>query len=103
MSDKIFSYKDFKAVKTGSDYSVGLFAPEIYGLCKYQFGTSSGNGYNEYFKISKKDFDEFPDNEESLTNRLFSNWFINKMYYLCSDYTESHFTFTLEKYNNIKL
>ncbi len=104
MAEKdIYSYKDFHTLKCGKRFKVGIFAPEIYGLYVYQFGTSSSNGYMEFYKISKDDFDNFPENEEELNERLFSNFFINRRYFLCTDYTDSCARFTRERYDNIKI
>ena len=45
MSEKIYSYKDFKSVKSKDYWNVGCFDENMYAVSHYQFGSSAGNGY----------------------------------------------------------
>ena len=47
MSEKIYSYKDFKSVKSKDYWNVGCFDENMYAVSHYQFGSSAGNGYTE--------------------------------------------------------
>ena len=100
MSEKIYSYKDFKSVKSKDYWNVGCFDENMYAISHYQFGSSAGNGYAEIFKISKKEFDGFPQNLPEIKEK-FGNWFVAMRLMLCSDYTDSVATFTQEKYYSI--
>ena len=100
MSDKTYSYKDFKSLKSKDYWSVGCFDSDMYAISHYEFGSSAGNGYTEIFKISKQEFDAFPDNLPQIKEK-FGNWFVAMRFMLCSDYTDSVATFTEEKYYSI--
>ena len=76
MSEKIYSYKDFKSVKSKDYWNVGCFDENMYAVSHYQFGSSAGNGYTEIFKISKEEFDAFPDN---LLHRKYRNLYKRKI------------------------
>ncbi len=95
-----YSYKDFKSIKGQDFWSVGYFDEDMYAISHYQFGSSAGNGYTEIFKISKEEFDAFPDNLPQIEAK-FGNWFATMRFRLCSDYKDSVATFTKEKYDKI--
>lgn len=101
MSDKNYYCKDFQIQKSGKTISAGIFAPGVYAVVKYEFGSSTSNGHNEYYKISEEEFNGFPENEDAICSKLFSNLFGRLMFRLCSDYVEHDAFFTQKKYDSI--
>lgn len=71
------TYRDYKEMKTGNWCSVGMFGDNIYA---FQHIGGSFN-HSEYYKITKREFELFPDNQDKLV--MFDFECCIK---LCSDY-----------------
>lgn len=85
---------DFLEVKSekGNRCSVGVFGQDIYAM-KY-FVAEAHNCYHcEYFKITKEEFENYPNNSQMLISKYYNG----NTLFLCSDYMgNNHITYSFE-------
>lgn len=73
--------QDYRVLKFGSWCSAGMFGAQIYA-----FQLSGGPfGHNEYYQISAKEFEDFPENQYDLAAGRST---LGRR--LCSDYRGEH-------------
>ena len=103
MSDKTYHCRDFQTQKRGETFRVGIFAPGIYAAAKDESGSCASDRYTCYYKISKEEFDGFPQNEKELEERLLSDLLVSFANQLCNNYVDHCAFFTQEKYDSIEI
>ena len=79
-------------VERGRKCSVGKFGSSIYAV-KCFIADGHNSYHNEYFEITEAEFNAYPENSETLTDK----YYIGHIPFLCSDYIgKGHKTYEFE-------
>lgn len=95
--NKVYYCSDFKCTKNISYTNrVGYFDDGIYAICIYTFGGSMGNGFSSFYKITRQEYEAYPENARFLEEQA------QHSRYLTSEWANVS-SFTRQDYDNIKI
>ncbi len=81
----IYSFDNFNKIKVYHRQfccAVGMFGNDIYAALYYQQGSCGSEYWLDFYRISKDEFDDYPNNASELSRKINDN----HKEFLCSNY-----------------